>query len=75
MVLESSRLVTSSLSSPTFVKKLANPFDLNSAQNFPKARERLEDLKKNGGKGGMKARERISRSKVGKQNEGECAVM
>jgi TPR repeat protein len=45
------------------------------AQNFPKARERLEDLKKNGGKGSGKPRERISRSKVGKQNEGECAVM
>jgi hypothetical protein len=46
-----------------------------SAQNFPKARERLEDLKRNGGKSTMKSRERISRSKVGKQNEGECAVM
>ncbi|RDW80179.1 hypothetical protein BP6252_04817 [Coleophoma cylindrospora] len=45
-----------------------------AAQNFPKARERLEDLKK-GGKQGPKARERISRSKIGKQNEGECAVM
>ena len=46
-----------------------------TAQNFPKARERLEDLKRNGGKGGMKARERISRSKVGKQQEGECVLM
>ncbi|KAE9380079.1 hypothetical protein N431DRAFT_324302 [Stipitochalara longipes BDJ] len=46
-----------------------------AAQNFPKARERLEDLKKGGSKAGLKARERISRSKVGKQNEGECAVM
>ncbi len=46
-----------------------------TAQNFPKARERLEDLKRNGGKAAMKPRERISRSKVGKQNEGECAVM
>jgi hypothetical protein len=45
------------------------------AQNFPKARERLEDLKKGGGKAGLKSRERISRSKVGKQNEGECSVM
>ncbi|KAH8811456.1 hypothetical protein F5884DRAFT_854804 [Xylogone sp. PMI_703] len=42
-----------------------------AAQNFPKARERLEDLKKGGAKAG-RARERISRSK---QNEGECAVM
>ncbi|KAH7409584.1 hypothetical protein BKA64DRAFT_705351 [Cadophora sp. MPI-SDFR-AT-0126] len=46
-----------------------------AAQNFPKARERLEDLKRGGTKAGLKARERISRSKVGKQNEGECAVM
>lgn len=46
-----------------------------AAQNFPKARERLEDLKRGGSKAGPKARERISRSKVGKQNEGECSVM
>ncbi|KAF4628373.1 hypothetical protein G7Y89_g9778 [Cudoniella acicularis] len=46
-----------------------------AAQNFPKARERLEDLKRGGKNGALKARERISRSKVGKQNEGECAVM
>ena len=46
-----------------------------SAQNFPKARERLEDLKKGGKNAGLKARERISRSKVGKQQEGECSVM
>ena len=47
----------------------------DTAQNFPKARERLEDLKKGGSKPALKSRERISRSKVGKQNEGECAVM
>ncbi|KFY68018.1 hypothetical protein V497_00056 [Pseudogymnoascus sp. VKM F-4516 (FW-969)] len=46
-----------------------------AAQNFPQARERLEELKRSGGKGGLPNRERISRSKVGKQNEGECAVM
>ncbi|RFU32609.1 hypothetical protein B7463_g3711, partial [Scytalidium lignicola] len=45
-----------------------------AAQSFPKARERLEDLKRGGAKAG-RSRERISRSKVGKQNEGECAVM
>jgi hypothetical protein len=45
----------------------------SSAQNFPQARERLEELKR-GGKA-LPTRERISRSKVGKQNEGECAVM
>lgn len=46
-----------------------------AAQNFPKARERLEDLKKGGSRPALRARERISRSKVGKQNEGECTVM
>lgn len=46
-----------------------------SAQNFPKARERLEDLKRGGSKPQLKSRERHSRSKVGKQNEGECSVM
>ena len=45
------------------------------AQNFPKARERLEDLKKNGSKMATRPRERISRSKVGKQNEGDCSIM
>ncbi|KFY66995.1 hypothetical protein V496_01825 [Pseudogymnoascus sp. VKM F-4515 (FW-2607)] len=45
-----------------------------AAQNFPQARERLEELKRSGGKG-LPNRDRISRSKVGKQNEGECAVM
>lgn len=47
-----------------------------TAQNFPKARERLEDLKRTGGKNtGPRARERISRSKMDKQQEGECSVM
>ncbi|OBT50243.1 hypothetical protein VE04_10365 [Pseudogymnoascus sp. 24MN13] len=46
-----------------------------AAQNFPQARERLEELKRSGGKGGLPNRDRISRSKVGKHNEGECAVM
>lgn len=45
-----------------------------TAQNFPKARERLEELKR-GGRDGGAARERISRSKVGKHSEGECSVM
>jgi len=45
------------------------------AQNFPKARERLEDLKKGGSRSAVRSRERISRSKVGKHNEGECVVM
>lgn len=41
--------------------------------NFPKARERLNDFAKGGGK--VQKRERISRSRVGKQHEGECTVM
>ncbi|KAL1876415.1 hypothetical protein VTK73DRAFT_9354 [Phialemonium thermophilum] len=45
-----------------------------AAQDFPKARERLEDLKRSG-KSGPRQRERISRSKIGKQQEGECSVM
>ncbi|KAI2610468.1 hypothetical protein GGR54DRAFT_377552 [Hypoxylon sp. NC1633] len=43
-------------------------------QDFPKARERLEDLKRSG-RNGPRQRERISRSKIGKQQEGECSVM
>ncbi|KAK0729978.1 hypothetical protein B0H67DRAFT_478571 [Lasiosphaeris hirsuta] len=43
-----------------------------AAQDYPKARERLEELKRSGK---SRARERISRSKIGKQQEGECAVM
>ncbi|KAK4232247.1 chitin synthase [Podospora fimiseda] len=46
-----------------------------AAQDFPKARERLEDLKRAGKNGAPRSRERISRSKVGKQNEGECSLM
>lgn len=45
-----------------------------TAQDFPKARERLEDLKRSG-KNGPRQRERISRSKMNKQQEGECSVM
>ncbi|CAM1502015.1 Fc.00g039990.m01.CDS01 [Cosmosporella sp. VM-42] len=46
-----------------------------AAQDYPKARERLEDLKR-AGKNGVRQRERISRSKIEKQQgEGECIVM
>ena len=44
------------------------------AQDLTKARERLEDLKRSG-KSGPRQRERISRSKMQKQQEGECSVM
>ncbi|KEY68660.1 hypothetical protein S7711_00538 [Stachybotrys chartarum IBT 7711] len=46
-----------------------------AAQDFPKARERLEDLKRVGRGGGPRQRERISRSRIEKQQEGECSVM
>lgn len=44
------------------------------AQNFLKARERLEDLKRGGAK---MQKTRVSRSAVNKQhqNEGDCVVM
>ncbi|KAI0019058.1 hypothetical protein F4780DRAFT_465612 [Xylariomycetidae sp. FL0641] len=45
-----------------------------AAQDFPKARERLEDLKRSG-RNAPRQRERISRSNYGKQQEGECSVM
>ncbi|KAH0562729.1 hypothetical protein GP486_002612 [Trichoglossum hirsutum] len=45
-----------------------------AAQNFPKARERLEELKTGGSKV-QKSRERHSRSNMNKQNEGDCVVM
>ncbi|KAM3075901.1 hypothetical protein ACMFMG_006581 [Clarireedia jacksonii] len=47
-----------------------------AAQNFPKAREKLEDLKRNGGRQTSKGRERISRSKgASTKNNEECLVM
>lgn len=45
-----------------------------TAQDFPKARERLEDLKRSGSRG-QRQRERISRSKIEKQQDGDCVVM
>ncbi|ROW10474.1 hypothetical protein VMCG_01867 [Cytospora schulzeri] len=43
-----------------------------AAQDFPQARERLEELKR-AGKNGPRQRERITRSGVGQENEGECS--
>ncbi|MCJ1285220.1 hypothetical protein MMC26_004559 [Xylographa opegraphella] len=43
-----------------------------SSQNFPKARERLEDLRKGGAR---MQKSRVSRSAVNKQSENECRVM
>ena len=42
------------------------------AQNFQRARERLEDLRKGGG---TKQKMRVSRSNMKKQSDGECLVM
>lgn len=44
----------------------------SASQNFPKARERLEDLRRGGAK---MQKTRVSRSKMNKQSEGECIVM
>lgn len=44
-----------------------------AAQDFPKARERLEDLKRSG-KEKARPRERISRSRIEKQ-DGDCVLM
>lgn len=43
-----------------------------TAQNFAKARERLEDLRKGGA---AKQKTRVSRSHMKKQSDGECIVM
>ncbi|KAI9838913.1 MAG: hypothetical protein M1819_004121 [Sarea resinae] len=45
-----------------------------ASKHFPKAKERLEDLQRNGSKV-QKSRERLSRSNVNKQHEGDCVVM
>ena len=44
----------------------------SAAQNFQKARDRLEDLRKGGG---TKQKMRVSRSNMKKQSDGECLVM
>lgn len=46
----------------------------SAAQDFPKARQRLEELKRTG-KTGVRQRERISRSNMSRQQENECTVM
>ncbi|KAJ5787602.1 hypothetical protein N7457_002592 [Penicillium paradoxum] len=43
-----------------------------AAQGFPKARERLEDLKKGGN---QMEKTRLSRSAVNKQSDGDCVLM
>ncbi|KAL8808517.1 MAG: hypothetical protein Q9182_000068 [Xanthomendoza sp. 2 TL-2023] len=44
----------------------------SASQNFPKARERLEELRRGGAK---MQKTRVSRSKINKQSEGECVIM
>ncbi|KAL8915947.1 MAG: hypothetical protein Q9208_008773 [Pyrenodesmia sp. 3 TL-2023] len=44
----------------------------SASQNFPKARERLEDLRRGGAK---MQKTRVSRSKMNKQSEAECIMM
>lgn len=50
----------------------ANPTPDLTAQGFPKARERLEDLRRGGGR---YQKTRLSRSAVSKQSEGDCVLM
>ena len=57
-----------------FNERIANPWRCTTAQDFPKARERLEDIKRSG-KNQPRQRERITRSKIGRQQENECVVM
>lgn len=45
-----------------------------AAQDYPDARKRLEELKRMG-KNVPRQRERISRSKMGSKQEGECSIM
>jgi hypothetical protein len=45
-----------------------------TAHKYPKAQERLEELKKGGAKAQMKGRERLSRSERTKHND-DCVVM
>ncbi|KAL9103647.1 MAG: hypothetical protein Q9163_001342 [Psora crenata] len=44
----------------------------SASQNFPKARDRLEDLRKGGA---AKQKARVSRSNMKKQSDGECSIM
>ncbi|TWU77037.1 hypothetical protein ED733_007765 [Metarhizium rileyi] len=47
-----------------------------AAQDFPKARDRLEDLKRAGKGAAFRPRERLSRSRIETERQnGECAVM
>lgn len=56
-----------------FPSDCPKPCSLESAaQNFQKARDRLEDLRKGGG---TKQKMRVSRSNMKKQSDGECLVM
>lgn len=46
--------------------------DISTAQMDSRAKERLEEIKRGGAR---KEKTRVSRSHVGRQNEGECTVM
>lgn len=61
------------LVSHTFVNRLGLKSNMTTAYKFPKAQERLEELKKGGSKVQMK-RERLSRTNQ-KQQEENCSVM
>ena len=60
------------IGSPADVEAAKRWYWRAAAQDFPKARERLEELRK-GGK--MMRKERVSRSAVHRQGEGDCMLM
>jgi TPR repeat protein len=55
-----------------FSASTVTKFHVSLAQGFPKARERLEDLKKGGSR---MQKTRLSRSAVNKQSDGDCILM
>lgn len=64
--------VSQSFLPPELNRTLQLIFFSFSAQGFPKARERLEDLKKGGSR---MQKTRLSRSAVNKQSDGDCTIM
>ncbi|KAG6019303.1 hypothetical protein E4U40_007164, partial [Claviceps sp. LM458 group G5] len=48
---------------------------LTAAQDFPKARDCLEELKRVGKNGQPRRRERLTRERIERHYEGDCSVM
>ncbi|KAL8664776.1 MAG: hypothetical protein Q9202_002779 [Teloschistes flavicans] len=60
------------IGTPANIEEAKRWYWRSASQNFPKARERLEDLRRGGAK---MQKTRVSRSKINKQSEGECVLM